>query len=140
MHAALRKVRLSSLPGLYSFDKYTSMPTPTVNQPVDDASMATIASYFHSVGSSSPWATSSYLAAAAVFWVAGVLLYRRYFHPLAQVPGPALAAVTHLYAFYFSNVGGSRYYAQIERLHRKYGAVFSPLIIFNTVVISRVDV
>jgi hypothetical protein len=51
-------------------------------------------------------------------------VYRRYFHPLAKVPGPALAAVTHLYAFFFNNVGGSRYYAQIEKLHRKYGTVF----------------
>jgi hypothetical protein len=78
-------------------------------------------SYPFTDGSAS-WA--AYLSAAGVIWLASILVYRRYFHPLAKVPGPALAAVTHLYAFFFNNVGGSRYYAQIEKLHRKYGTVF----------------
>jgi membrane-bound metal-dependent hydrolase YbcI (DUF457 family) len=64
---------------------------------------------------------AGYLAAATVVSLLSVFVYRRYFHPLAKVPGPALAAVTHLYAFFFNNAGGSRYYAQIEKLHRKYG-------------------
>jgi hypothetical protein len=64
---------------------------------------------------------SSYISTAALIWLSSVFLYRRYFHSLAKVPGPALSALTHYYAFYFNNVGGSRYYAQIEKLHREYG-------------------
>lgn len=70
----------------------------------------------------SVWA--SCLSTAIIFWFLGIFVYRRWFHPLAHIPGPALAAVTFLYAFFFSTVGGSRYYAQIEILHREYGTVF----------------
>jgi hypothetical protein len=82
---------------------------------------------------------AGYLAAAAIFSVLSVCVYRRYFHPLAKVPGPALAAVTYLYAFFFNNVGGSRYYAQIEKLHRKYGTASElPLPVFDILPISGV--
>ncbi|KIM93253.1 hypothetical protein OIDMADRAFT_173290 [Oidiodendron maius Zn] len=67
------------------------------------------------------WA--SLLSTTALIWLCCVVIYRRYLHPLTRVPGPALASVTHLYAFLFNNVGGSRYYAQIEKLHRRYGPV-----------------
>ena len=66
-----------------------------------------------------PWA--SILVIAAATWLMGGVLYRRYFHPLAKIPGPFLPAVTHLYQFFYCNVGGSRYYAQIEKMHKKYG-------------------
>jgi cytochrome P450 len=46
-------------------------------------------------------------------------IYRRYFHPLAKVPGPFIPAVTKLYQSYFN----CRYYLEIERLHQKYGPV-----------------
>jgi hypothetical protein len=50
--------------------------------------------------------------------------YRLIFHPLARVPGPKLAASTYLYQTYYSIVGGSRYYAQIGKLHEKYGKAY----------------
>ncbi|ELR03254.1 hypothetical protein VC83_02379 [Pseudogymnoascus destructans] len=78
----------------------------------------TASSLFSSI---SAW--TSCLSTAAICWFLGVFVYRRWFHPLANIPGPTLAAVTYLYAFFFSNVGGSRYYAQIEMLHREYGPV-----------------
>ena len=65
------------------------------------------------------WA--SILSIAATAWIVGVAFYRRYFHPLANIPGPFLPAVTHLYQLYYCTVGGSRYYVQIEKLHKKYG-------------------
>ncbi|KAM0705953.1 hypothetical protein Q7P35_007313 [Cladosporium inversicolor] len=46
-------------------------------------------------------------------------IYRRYFHPLAKIPGPFLPAVTKLYQSYFN----CRYYLEIERLHQIYGPV-----------------
>jgi hypothetical protein len=49
------------------------------------------------------------------------LVYRLYFHPLSHTPGPKLAALTFLYQTYFSLVNGSRFYAQIGKLHKIYG-------------------
>jgi cytochrome P450 len=46
-------------------------------------------------------------------------IYRRYYHPLAKIPGPFLPAVTKLYQSYFN----CRYYLDIERLHDQYGPV-----------------
>ncbi|KAK5653086.1 hypothetical protein OQA88_9373 [Cercophora sp. LCS_1] len=65
------------------------------------------------------------LAAAAVtaLWTACLVVYRIFFHPLASVPGPTLAAATRLYAFYFNIVKGGTFYLEIERLHKVYGPV-----------------
>ncbi|RDW56886.1 hypothetical protein BP5796_12953 [Coleophoma crateriformis] len=52
------------------------------------------------------------------------LLYNLYWHPLAHIPGPRLAAATYLYQTYFGLAGGkSRYYMHIAELHRRYGPV-----------------
>ncbi|KAH8787243.1 cytochrome P450 monooxygenase-like protein [Hyaloscypha finlandica] len=66
---------------------------------------------------------SSVLVLAAAANVLYTVLYRLYFHPLAHIPGPKLAAVTFLYQSYFSLVSGSRFYAQIGKLHAAYGPV-----------------
>lgn len=47
--------------------------------------------------------------------------YRVYFHPLSKIPGPKLAAATHLYEFYYDIICGGRFLFQIEKLHKKYG-------------------
>jgi hypothetical protein len=51
-----------------------------------------------------------------VGWLASRWIYNLYFHPLAHIPGPKLAAATYLYQTYFGLVGGSRYYIQIKKL------------------------
>ena len=59
------------------------------------------------------------LVAAALFiYIATLCIYRRFFHPLADVPGPFLAAVTKLYQSAYNK----QYYKQVERLHEKYGS------------------
>jgi hypothetical protein len=58
-----------------------------------------------------------FLVARALY----VICYRLIFHPLARVPRPKLAAASYLYQTYYSIVPGSRYYAQIGKLHQKYG-------------------
>jgi hypothetical protein len=71
---------------------------------------------------SCPWQllASSYIAFFHQSIVYAVL-YHVYFHPLAHVPGPRLAAASYLYQTYFSLVGGSKFYLQIQKLHEEYG-------------------
>ena len=64
----------------------------------------------------------TFLVALTVGYVAAQIVYRRFFHPLAKTPGPFLPAVTTLYQSYYNG----RYYLEIERLHKKYGALNTP--------------
>ncbi|KAK5118214.1 hypothetical protein LTR85_008194 [Meristemomyces frigidus] len=59
------------------------------------------------------------LAATLVAYVASTCVYRRFFHPLAKVPGPFLPAVTKLYQSYYNG----RYYLEVEKLHQQYGPI-----------------
>lgn len=65
--------------------------------------------------------TAIIFAAVLPLWVAGVAIYNIYFHPLAKVPGPKLAAITSLYKTYFNVTNGSKFYLQIDKLHQEYG-------------------
>ena len=57
-----------------------------------------------------------------VVWLVCVALKRRFFHPLAKIPGPFLAAITHFYIVKFNLFGPrSQFYLQIEKLHQEYG-------------------
>ncbi|KAG0648396.1 Cytochrome P450 monooxygenase yanH [Hyphodiscus hymeniophilus] len=52
------------------------------------------------------------------------VLYNLYLHPLADIPGPKLAAASFLYQTFFSLSGGkSRYYIKVAELHEQYGPV-----------------
>ena len=61
----------------------------------------------------------SLLAVASLAYIASVCIYRRFFHPLAKVPGPLLPAVTKLYQSYYNR----RFYIQIEKLHQRHGPI-----------------
>ncbi|RAH47920.1 cytochrome P450 [Aspergillus brunneoviolaceus CBS 621.78] len=50
-------------------------------------------------------------------------LYRLYFHPLRSVPGPKLAAMTHLHEFYYDVVRGGKFIWEVKRMHEKYGPI-----------------
>jgi hypothetical protein len=68
----------------------------------------------------SSWTLGGAVAYASVLFVVYecfIVVYRRFFHPLAKIPGPLLPAVTTLYQSYYN---GS-YFLEIERLHKKYG-------------------
>ncbi|ORY04572.1 cytochrome P450 [Clohesyomyces aquaticus] len=57
-------------------------------------------------------------------YVAGLAIYRVYFHPLSHIPGPRLTAATHWFGFYwdvFPCTG--EYMNQFERYHAKYGPI-----------------
>jgi len=55
-----------------------------------------------------------------LFSVAGTIR-RLYFHPLAHIPGPKLAAITWWYEFYFDGILQGKYVFKIQELHRRYG-------------------
>ena len=59
------------------------------------------------------------LSVALISYVASICVYRRFFHPLAKIPGPFLPAVTKLYQSYYNR----RFYLQIEKLHARYGPI-----------------
>ncbi|OJJ37784.1 hypothetical protein ASPWEDRAFT_171247 [Aspergillus wentii DTO 134E9] len=50
-------------------------------------------------------------------------VYRLYFHPLANIPGPRLAAITHGYEFYYNIIKGGVFVWELERLHQIYGPI-----------------
>lgn len=64
-----------------------------------------------------------YAAVLISSFVAYVVFYRLFFHPLAYIPGPKLAALTFLYQTYHSFKDGSRFYKRVGLLHKKYGPI-----------------
>lgn len=58
---------------------------------------------------------------ALVAYVSFKWIYRLYFHPLADFPGPRLAAISHWYEGYYDIVKKGRYTFEIGKLHEKYG-------------------
>jgi hypothetical protein len=48
-------------------------------------------------------------------------IYRLYFHPLSKFPGPKLAAVSHVYEFYYDVIKNGMYMWEVEKMHKKYG-------------------
>lgn len=57
----------------------------------------------------------------AVVFLALRAIYRLYFHPLAKIPGPKLAAISSLPEFYYDVIRDGRYLWQVEKMHKKYG-------------------
>jgi len=58
----------------------------------------------------------------AVYGLYGAI-WRLYLSPLAQVPGPRLAALTWWYEFYYDIVLGGQYVFKIIELHKQYGPI-----------------
>ncbi|PQE31548.1 Trichodiene oxygenase protein [Rutstroemia sp. NJR-2017a WRK4] len=56
-------------------------------------------------------------------FVVYLVLYRLYYHPLAQFPGPTLARATYAYEWYYDLVLGGQYTFKLRELHEKYGPV-----------------
>jgi hypothetical protein len=67
--------------------------------------------------------TSILVAIAAMLSLRGMWLvvYRLFFHPLSNVPGPRLAAITYWYEGYFDAYLLGQFGFKIEELHQKYG-------------------
>ncbi|KAF4454251.1 hypothetical protein F53441_3251 [Fusarium austroafricanum] len=61
------------------------------------------------------------ISIASVFRTIGTIIYRLFFHPLANFPGPKLAACSELW--YLRVWISGRYFLQMDEVHRKYGDV-----------------
>ena len=60
------------------------------------------------------------LVAFAVYRLA-IICYRVFFHPLRQIPGPKIAAITTLYESYHDLIKGGQFSIKVRELHRQYG-------------------
>lgn len=62
------------------------------------------------------------IVAAIVIYLTSLVVYRRWFHPLAKIPGPFWASVTHFYIVKYNLFSEkSQFYLQVEKLHQQYG-------------------
>ncbi|KHN97497.1 Cytochrome P450 [Metarhizium album ARSEF 1941] len=72
------------------------------------------------------WNVMAWMACGAVLFPVFVKgLYNLYFHPLRNVPGPKLAALTDFYAFYWNWIRDEGYSKRFGSLHKHYN---SPII------------
>jgi hypothetical protein len=63
-----------------------------------------------------------YIVSAIGVWILTMVVYLRWFHPLAKIPGPFWASITHFYIVKYNLFSErSQFYLQIEKLHHIYG-------------------
>ena len=69
------------------------------------------------------WLTTLILAFLLLTAISAITLviYRLYLNPLAEIPGPKLAAATGWYEFYYDCLLAGKYIFEIERMHDIYG-------------------
>ncbi|ROV86771.1 hypothetical protein VSDG_10203 [Cytospora chrysosperma] len=67
-----------------------------------------------------PWQT---LATLAFVYLASLVFYRLFLHPLARFPGPKLAAITRYYEGYHDVVRNGQYTFRIAEMHKQYGPI-----------------
>ena len=70
------------------------------------------------------------ISSLILFYFAATVLYRLYLSPIAKFPGPKLAAVSFWYEFYYDVIKRGRYTWEIGRMHRKYGTILLPELMF----------
>lgn len=56
-----------------------------------------------------------------VSWKALFYTYRLFGHPLSSIPGPKISSASRLYEFYWDSIKQGRLWAQLPKLHDKYG-------------------
>ncbi|PSR80441.1 cytochrome P450 [Coniella lustricola] len=56
-------------------------------------------------------------------WSISTGIYRLYFSPIANIPGPKLAALTYWYECYYEVWLGGKFFLKLEELHQQYGPI-----------------
>ena len=59
--------------------------------------------------------------ALTIIYVVSLVVYRLWFSPITDFPGPLLARTTFWYEFYYSSIKLGTYYLKIKEMHEKYG-------------------
>lgn len=68
---------------------------------------------------------SSPLASAflvCLVYLLGLVIYRLFFHPLANFPGPKYAAMSRWHEFYYEVVKKGQFTFEVQELHKQYGS------------------
>ncbi|KAL4935888.1 hypothetical protein BDV06DRAFT_217086 [Aspergillus oleicola] len=63
------------------------------------------------------------LFASCTLYSTALVIYRLYLHPLAQFPGPKIAAATGWYEFYHDVIRGGMYVHEVKKMHEEYGPI-----------------
>lgn len=66
------------------------------------------------------------ILAACFIYELRFIVYQLCLSPLSAVPGPKLAAITSLYAFYHDVLRGGQYVWVIQEMHERYGLQIPP--------------
>ena len=67
------------------------------------------------------WFLAEVVSIAFLVGSAVQIIYRLYFHPLANFPGPKLAAITWWYEIYYEIILRGQYTFKLGELHKEYG-------------------
>lgn len=66
------------------------------------------------------------MAAITLITTTMTIFNRLYLHPLSNIPGPKLAAVTKWYQFYYDVIEGGTFVRKLPEWHRKYSRFNHP--------------
>ena len=72
-------------------------------------------------------------------WTLWKVIQRLYFHPLAAIPGPKLAAVTFWYEIYYNIVKPGMFIWEIKRMHEAYGGSCNEYMWIKTITDDQVQ-
>jgi hypothetical protein len=56
-----------------------------------------------------------------VSWACYLIIFRLFFHPCRHIPGPLLARISYVYAFYYDIVLGGCMAENLPKVHARYG-------------------
>lgn len=72
-----------------------------------------------------PWKLTFAATSTYFIYIACLVVYRIFFHPLAKFPGPRYAALSRWHECYFDVYQQGKFIFWIEEQHKKYGEPFS---------------
>ena len=65
-----------------------------------------------------------------VSWACYLIIFRLFFHPCRHIPGPLLARISYVYAFYYDVILGGCMAENLLKVHARYGE-------FDLVLLAR---